>query len=57
MMGVQEIKIINNVISEFHIRNGGPIIGVNPDYQVGRLGCPNPSANLVGVIQALSFSL
>lgn len=29
-------------------RNGGPVTGVNPDYQVGQLGCPNPSANLVG---------
>jgi hypothetical protein len=29
---------------------------VNPEYQVGQLGCPNPSANPVGVVQALCLS-
>ena len=29
---------------------------MNPGYQVGQLGCPNPSANPVGVVQALCLS-
>ena len=34
---------------------GEPFLGVNPEYQVGQLGCPNPSANPVGVLQALGI--
>jgi hypothetical protein len=38
-----------------HTETGDPLTGVNPEYQVGQLGCPNPSANPVGVVQGLSF--
>jgi len=31
---------------------GNPIIGVNLVNQEGQLGCPNPSANPIGVHQA-----
>lgn len=34
---------------------GGPLLRVNPEYQVGQLGCPNPSANPIEVLEALGI--
>ena len=40
-----------NLVNEW----GNQLLGVNLVYREGQLGCPNPSANLIGVYQAYDF--
>lgn len=48
-------SIYKYIVSPNSKEMGEPLIGVNPASQVGELEFPNPSANLIGVLQALGI--